>query len=149
MSDNWLQFVPRDPTYRPSREAAEATRLLLSSFLPEAEYVTSQFEENTMFFHPGANWSGVLCSACGADATPWWGEAMEKAAVAHFRKLQCMAPCCGASVSLNGLKYLWPAAFGSYVLKAMNPNSKGLSRSQLVQLQSVLGCELVEIPQHL
>jgi hypothetical protein len=33
MSDNWLQFVPRDPTYRPSREAAEATRLLLSSFL--------------------------------------------------------------------------------------------------------------------
>ena len=74
---------------------------------------------------------------------------MEQAAEAEFNNLQCVAPCCSASVSLNGLKYLWPAAFGRYVLEAMNPNSKGLSPSQLNQLQGVLGCELVEVPVHL
>lgn len=149
MSDHWLQYVPKDPTFRPSSAAAERAQLLLSSLLPEAESVDSKFEEKVSFFHPGANWSGVQCPSCGADAEPWWDEAMEQASEAEFNNLQCVAPCCGASVSLNGLRYLWPAAFGSYVLEAMNPNSRGLPAGKLAQLQAALGCELVEIPLHL
>jgi hypothetical protein len=149
MSDNWLQYVPKDPTFRPTSAAAKSAQFLLSSFLPEAESVDSKFEEKVSFFHPGANWSGVQCPSCGANAEPWWDEAMEQASEAEFNNLQCVAQCCGASVSLNGLRYLWPAAFGSYVLEAMNPDSKGLSPRELNQLQEVLGCELVEIPLHL
>lgn len=149
MSDNWLQYIPKDPAFRPSSEAAESAQLLLASFLPEAESVDSTYEEEVSFFHPGENWSGVQCSSCGADAEPRWDESIDQASKAAFRNLQCVAACCGASVSLNGLKYLWPAAFGSYVLEAMNPNSKGLSPNQLNQLQGVLGCALVEIPLHI
>ena len=149
MSDNWLQYVPKDPAYRPSPAAAEKALSLLSSFLPEAESVDSTFQDGVTFFHPGANWSGVQCPACGADAESWWGEALEQAAESELTNLQCVAVCCGAAVSLNDLKYLWPSAFGSYVLQAMNPDSKGLLPSQLAQLQAVLGCQLVEVPVHL
>ncbi|MDO8769446.1 MAG: hypothetical protein Q7K57_12225 [Burkholderiaceae bacterium] len=149
MSDNWLQYVPRDPTFRPRSAAAECAQLLLSSLLPEAESIDSKFEDAVCFFHPGANWSGVQCPSCGADAEPWWDEAMERASEDKFNKLQCEAPCCGASISLNGLRYVWPAAFGSYVLEAMNPKSKGLLPSEINQLEGVVGCELVEIPVHL
>lgn len=149
MSDNWLQYVPKDPSFRPSSEAAERAQRLLSALLPDSDSVESRFEERVSFFHPGANWSGVRCAACGADAEPWWGDAMDRACESGFRNLICMAPCCGACVSLNGLRYLWPAAFGSYVIEATNPNSVGLTPSQLHQLQGVLGCELVEIPLHL
>lgn len=149
MSDNWLQYVPKDPTFRPSFAAAESAQFLLSSLLPEAVSIESKFEEKVSFFHPGANWSGVQCPSCGVDAEPWWDEAVGHASEADFKDLHCVAPCCGATISLNGLRYLWPAAFGSYVLEAMNPNSMGLAASQFNQLQDVLGCELVEIPLHL
>lgn len=149
MSDNWLQYVPKNPTYRPSADADERARQLLSAFLPNAEEVESRFEEKVSFFHPGSNWSGVQCTACGANAEPWWGDAMEQASKDDFENLQCTALCCGGSVTLNGLKYLWPAAFGSYVLEALNPNSTGLSLSQHAELRGALGCELVEIPLHL
>src|SRR5205823_5373271 len=106
-------------------------------------------QEEVSFFHPGANWSGVQCPVCGADAEPWWSDAMEEAAKSSFSSLQCLARCCGSSVSLDGLRYLWPAGFGSYVLEAMNPNNNGLSAPQLAQLEAILGCELREIPLHI
>jgi hypothetical protein len=74
---------------------------------------------------------------------------MEAAEESQFNNLNCLAACCNATLSLNGLRYVWPAAFGSFVLEAMNPNVKSLPQAQLEQLQAVLGCELVEIPLHL
>ncbi|TAK90387.1 MAG: hypothetical protein EPO06_08910 [Burkholderiaceae bacterium] len=149
MSDNWLQYVPKVPTFRPTQEASAKAQSLLSVLLPDAESVESTFQEEVVFFHPGGNWSGVQCPVCGADAEPWWSGAMENAAKSGFSSLQCVAPCCGSSVSLAGLRYVWPAGFGSYVLEAMNPNSRGLSADQLAQLEAVLGCQLHEIPLHI
>jgi len=126
MSDNWLQYIPKKPQFRPSAQAAAEAESLLSLFMPEAETVEAKFMSGVSFFHPGGNWSGVHCPACGADAEAWWNEAMEAAAKSQFKNLRCVAVCCNATVSLNGLKYLWPAAFGSFVLEAMNPNLRNL-----------------------
>jgi hypothetical protein len=149
MSDNWLQYVPRDPTFHPAPEASERAAALLSGFLASAESVDAEFHEKVVFFHPGANWSGVRCPACGADLESWWNEAMESAPEHNFSELSCVTPCCKTSTTLNELQYVWPAAFGKYVLEAMNPNVKALPREHLEQLQSVLGGELREVALHI
>ena len=107
------------------------------------------FSERVKFIDPGANWSGVHCPSCGADAESWWAEAISHASESDFESLEIKTPCCNATVSLNELRYVWPAAFGSFVLEAMNPNAKGLSSTQLAQLAGVVGCTLREIPVHL
>lgn len=149
MSDSWLQYIPKEPEFRPSVAAAAEAAAKLAAFFPEAASVKSEFKDAVTFFHPGGNWSGVQCPVCGSDAEAWWGDAMERAEQGQFLNLVCVAPCCGSTVSLNQLKYIWPAAFGSYVLEAMNPNAEGLPLAQMEQLEAILDCELVEIPLHL
>ena len=149
MSDNWLQFIPVDPTYQPAEEAAECARALLAKFTPVADEINAEFKVTTEFFHPGSNWSGVRCPLCGADAQEWWEAAMDAASKRDFADLKATAHCCGASVSLNDLNYTTPAGFASFVLEAMNPNVRDLQPDQQAQLQTILGCELRRIWVHL
>jgi hypothetical protein len=149
MSDNWLRYVPVDPQFQPSPLAAKAAEALLISFLPEAEEVNSEFTESVAFIDPGANWSGVQCPCCGADAQAWWDDAMSVAAEAGFTSLSVRASCCDAMTSLNAMHYVWPAAFGRYVIEAMNPNVKSLSAIQLDLLAATLGCAVTEVAAHI
>ena len=102
-------------------EAAEHAKELLRGYVPDAWKVTASFKSAVEFFHPGGNWSGVECNVCGANVEEWWSEAMDVVSKTGFSLLQASCPSCGAEVSLNELRYIWPAAFGSLVLKAMNP----------------------------
>jgi hypothetical protein len=149
MSDNWLQYLPKDPSFKPSPFAAASAESLLRTWLPEAESVESEFHGRIRFFEGGENFSGAHCPACGADTEGWWSDAIGASAQTGFADLSCVAPCCGAVVSLNGLRYNWPAGFASYSLEAMNPNSRGLSFAQIARLEQELGCELREVPLHL
>lgn len=149
MSDNWLRYVPSDPQYQPAATAVERAQTLLRSFLPNAEDISAHFFAHPTFIDAGANWSGVTCPSCGADAEPWWGEAVSAAAEHDFSSLAAVASCCGAGISLNDLQYVWPAAFGRFVLDAMNPNVERLSPAQLEQLGSAVGCPVREVLQHL
>lgn len=149
MSDNWLQFVPSDPTFEPSADAAEAARTLLASFVPRADEVKAEFKPRVEFFHPGANWCGVRCPACGADVEVWWNEAMSAAFENAFSDLTVSTPCCKATTSLNKLSYVWPAAFGKFVLEAMNPGVKDLTPNQERQLAQRLGSDLRKVWVHL
>ena len=149
MSDNWLQYIPTDPGFIPTAIAAANAEKFLATLAPLADEVKFEFSDSIRFYHPGANWSGVECPACGADAEPWWSNAMDRAAENGFRSLKVVAPCCGADLSLNELRYVWPAGFGSFVIQAMNPNLKSLTAEQLNQLACILGCSLREIAAHL
>jgi hypothetical protein len=149
MSDNWLQFIPADPGFQPCPESAEQARSLLAMYAPMADEVRASFKESIEFFHPGGNWSGVRCPACGADAESWWTEAMKQSSENKFANLFIGAKCCGATVSLNELGYIWPAAFGRFVLEAMNPGIKDLETSQEARLAEVLGHPLRKVWVHL
>jgi len=149
MSDGSLRYAPIDPSFQPTVGACTQARALLASFLPHSDNVTATRFTGIEFIDPGANWSGVHCSSCGADAEAWWGEAVSEAAEGGFATLDVLAPCCGQKLSLNDLRYVWPAAFSSFVLEAMNPNSMGLSEEQLQRLGRVLGCSVREIARHL
>jgi hypothetical protein len=149
MSDNYLRYVPTDPQFKPPSMAADQAVAVLRAFLPNAESVTSRFAEAVEFVDAGSNWEGVSCPSCGADAEPWWGNAMSEAADTQFQSLDVRTACCGGVVSLNELHYRWPVAFASFVLEVTNPNSPGLSPQQLEQLQAVLSCPAREIKAHL
>jgi hypothetical protein len=149
MSDNWILFIPSDPEFKPSSSVAEQARSLLASFVPETEEVLVLFQSSVTFFDPGSNWSGVECPACGADAEPWWKESMDVAAQNNFKNLIVTTPCCRVRVSLNDLRYVWSAAFGSFVLEAMNPNICDLSLEQESKLQEVVGHKLRKVWIHL
>jgi len=49
------------------------------------------------------------------------------------------APCCGVRVSLNDLRYAWPAAFGCFVIEAVNSSVNDLTAEQMGELQKVIG----------
>ena len=149
MSDNWLQLVPSDPYFRPSPERAESARKLLASFVPQSDEVSADRKEAVEFFHPGSNWSGVECPACGADIEGWWEEMLDVGEAEGFENLVRVARCCSAEVSLNELRYIWPAAFGSFALVAMNPNIENLSADQKASLEEQLGTELRTVWTHL
>jgi hypothetical protein len=149
MSDNWLQFIPTEPQYQPTTEMAERARALMATFVPKADAVSAEFKSSIEFFHPGGNWSGVKCPICGTDAEGWWGPAVSAASMKQFIDLAITTPCCGASVSLNDLRYVWPAGFGRFVLKAMNPNIPDLQYDEEAQLRTILGCNLRKIWLHL
>ena len=149
MSDNWLQFVPTDPLFRPSQAAAKKAKALLASFVPRADEVSVEFKDTIQFFHPCGNWSGVKCPSCGADAEPWWQDAMDSASNRDFSDLNVTTPCCGVRESLNNLNYVWPAAFASFVIEVRNPGVKDLSPVQERELASCLGCEIRRIWVHI
>jgi hypothetical protein len=149
VSDNWLQFVPSNPYFLPTPESAEQARALLATYVPMANEVNASFKDSVQFFHPGGNWSGVECPACGADAEPWWPQAMDRAWQNQFADLFVDAGCCVARVSLNELKYRWPAAFGRFVLETRNPCIRDLEAAQEIRLAEAIGHPLRKVWVHL
>ena len=73
---------------------------------------------------------------------------MEAAADGGFENLRVIAACCGADVSLNGLKYGWPVALGRFFLEAVNPNVAGISEQALQQLGDALGAPVRQVQVH-
>lgn len=145
MSDSILRYVPADPFWQPSAEAADNAATLLKAHAPTADAVEPKFEDSVRFYDPGENWSGVECSSCGADAEVWWGEAMAQAFDNDFESLDVKAPCCGTVISLNDLRYVWPAAFGRFALEALNPGIEETTAEQDHEMAECLGAPLRKI----
>jgi hypothetical protein len=145
MSDMFLQYVPADPTWRPTPEAAERACARLATFVPRAETVEFDFKDEVEFFPPGENWSGVTCPACGADLQDWWNDAMDAADEDDFSDLAVTPPCCGRPANLNDLDYVWAAAFGVFVLEAMNPDILDTTPEQDAAIAEILGAPLRKV----
>ncbi|MNT92135.1 hypothetical protein D3C72_2333600 [compost metagenome] len=70
---------------------------------------------------------------------------MDTAFASEFKNLAANAPCCGATVSLNELKYVWPAAFGRFALEAHNPNMDDTTQEQDQQIADTVGAAVRKI----
>ncbi|WP_144579127.1 hypothetical protein [Agrobacterium sp. DE0009] len=145
MSDTILRYVPTEPFWQPTPEQAGKAADLLRVMAPKAETIQANFENTVRFFDPGENWSGVRCPTCDAEIEEWWGDAMEKAYETEFKNLSAQTPWCGASVSLNTLKYIWPAGFGRFALEALSPNMDNTTRAQDEELAKSIGAPLGKI----
>jgi hypothetical protein len=152
MSDNWIQLIPTQRDFVPLASAQSQALALLRSFVPHADEVEAIATEDIQFIDCGSNWEGVACPACGADAEEWFADELSQSFErSGFRDLGTVAPCCGANVSLDQLKFGWPVGFAQFVLEARNPElaSTGLTASQHQALEQALGCSLRIIWRHL
>jgi hypothetical protein len=152
MSDTWVRFIPTDREYVPTPEAQARAVELLLSFAPDADEVEANASEEIQFIDCGGNWMGVACPECGSDAEPWFADALNRAFdPSRFHDLMVVAPCCGAKVSLDQLKFGWPVGFARFVLEARNPRlaSADLNAPQHLALEKALGCSLQIIWRHL
>ena len=106
MSDNWLLFVPSDPIWQPSDEAAQKAAALLATFVGDAGIVTER-TEHIEIVHPFANWDGVECPSCRTDVDEWFHDVGLKIwEGSSFTRLDCVLPCCGLPTSLNELHFI-------------------------------------------
>lgn len=145
MSTSILRYIPADPQFLPAPEALEQARALLAGFVPQARSVTADAQAHIQFFDPAANWSGVRCPACGADAQGWWVGAMNQWFDAgQGPDLMTTARCCGAGVSLNELNYLSTSGFARWSLSAL-VSEASVSADQQAQLEAALCCKLRKI----
>ncbi len=150
MSDNWLIFIPTDPTAIPSQIGADTAVELLKRFAPDAgDDVQARFSNEIEFHDCGSNWSGVKCPHCGADIEEWWGDATGDAYKTRFEDLRVTTPCCGRSTNLNDLNYVWPAGFARFALEAKNPNIRQTTAEQDRALSEALALDLRKIWRHL
>ena len=150
MSDNWLIFIPDDPSLQPAMAAADEAVTLLRAFVPAASEVAAKFTDDIEFHNGGENWSGVVkCSNCDAEIEDWWIEAMEKAYASEFNDINVVVPCCGQAMSLNNLNYEWPAGFSRFRLEAMNPRIRDTTPEQDRALADALGFGLRKIWMHI
>jgi len=145
MSVTILRYVPNDPYWQPTAEAAEEAVLLVRSITPASESIEKRFEEKVRFYDPGENWSGVECGMCGADAEAWWGDAMDRAFTTDFVRLDLKTPCCDRTTSLNDLRYVWPAAFGRFSIEAISPSIADTTAEQDLKIARCLGAPLRKI----
>ena len=98
-----------------------------------------------MFVDQGENFERLLCPACGVElSVAWWQQTIDRSEEKDFEDLSVVTPCCGTSTSLNELRYEWPAGFGRFVLRALNPG-KDLSDEAIERLERVLDCKLRKI----
>ncbi len=149
MSDNYLRLVPLDPEWIPSPDIAEKAVCILFKMLPAAAHVCSRVENGVVFYDAGGNTETISCPTCGSELGDWWGEAMAAAIASGFTNLSVVTPCCDAQTSLNDLDYVWPAAFGSFVLEATNPGVSAFTDAQRAALEEALGARLKTVWQHL
>jgi hypothetical protein len=151
MSGFHYRLIPTVPSYVPEAPAREAALERLKSFVSGARQVTAEVREHVEFVPAMGNFETVSCPVCGAvldDA--WWVQAMDAAySESGFTDLRVTLPCCGATSSLNDLKYHFPQGFARFVLSAVEPPVSDLDDWQVRELEELVGCTLRKIWVHI
>ena len=74
MSVHWLKFVPSDPEYQPSLEAAERARSLLAGSTLQADSVSFEFKDAVQSSIPAQTGRALSAppAALGCDLRKGW-----------------------------------------------------------------------------
>ena len=141
MSDKLLIFVSTKPDWRPLHSADKAVELVRLAY-PNAENVDAKTHEAIQFIDQGQNFEDVRCPKCKHSLMEEFGELMNESydeGAGGFGNLEIIAPCCGSNVCLNDLEFEAPAAFGSFQIDVMNPDSGDVPDELLSILERELG----------
>lgn len=141
MSAIVVTVIPPDPQRVPGDSERALAMALLRQRVPSAESLRETLTAETRFVDAGENFHAVFCPACGRHVElDDWQEAMTKAQSGSFERLDASFPCCGATVSLNDLRYDWPQGFARWGVELRNP---GMSREDFdavaAELERLLG----------
>jgi hypothetical protein len=149
MSDNFICIIPSDPWFVPDEHAQIQVQQQFQQFAPHAYKITISVTKIPIFIDAGVNFETVACPRCHQELTSWWHTIMDRAMLEQVPNLTIVTPCCGATLSLNTLRYDWPCGFARFTLEAQNPNIIMLSVNQMRELERLLNCKLRQILIHI
>ncbi|WP_340618865.1 hypothetical protein [Xenorhabdus entomophaga] len=127
MSDSYLLFVPKDPTFIPEQSAMDAAKDYIETirrvprrYFAGIDYVDHYISEDVELFNGMENFTIPSCLHCKSDITDWWDEKMDYLWHLSSRikaiHMKWPVPCCGKELSLLELDYQNWGAFGCYAL---------------------------------
>ena len=160
MSDDYLKIIPTSPDHVPPKRTHKRAVALLESFFPEGEEFESEVYDKTEFIDQGENIEAAICPNCKKrlnldhsneddPIVAWWYGLSETMEDADLTSITTKMPCCGQIACLMDIEFDWPAGFARFELNVMNPNVKdNLTKTQLLQLEEILGCPLKQVRAH-
>ncbi|NJC84442.1 hypothetical protein [Planosporangium mesophilum] len=154
MSDGYIRLIPADPTWQPTPEAAAAAvayvARLFSGPTDDVEHVDHEFYDRVTLIDAGENTTRITCSRCEGDIDLEWFYDLIEESGESFDNLDARAPCCGAVVSLDTLRYDWPVGFARFEVSAMNPTRAKyeLDAQELADVAALLGHPVTQILAH-
>lgn len=154
MSDNYLRLIATEPSWQPTKTAAQRAVEVVSSLAPGADSVEAEFLDAVTFIDQGANLERVLCPGCQGELDlDWWSEEMSRSGSGElgdstFTNLTVSTPCCAVSTSLNELVYEWPAGFARFEVAVLNPQRGWLEPDELNRVADTLGHPLKQVMAH-
>jgi hypothetical protein len=145
MSTNNLVLIPTSPGYTPNNHILKNARLLARRRVTEAGQVSVKLTEEVVFYDPGENFESITCPVCHQAMDDfWWQKKMDRAYQTKFTNLYIRTPCCDSEVSLNELRYHWPAGFARFAIVISEPEHD-ISLPQLAEVEKVIGCPIRKI----
>ena len=145
MSDNLLKLIPISPIYVPEEDSIQKALASIKLLFWSASEITIKQTDSPQFIDQGGNFERIICPKCsGTINEAWWKEAMNNALAKEFFELNVIVLCCNSMMSLNELKYEWPAGFACFSIQITNPN-RDLSHEELHAIEVVLGTRLKKI----
>jgi hypothetical protein len=150
MSDNWLILIPKSPDYVPPKDAQQRAIALFRTIAPEADEIGVEVSDGRRLIDCGTNLEKITCPCCQKEMNmEWWTGWASQEAELSFPLKSTPLPCCGAIRNLADLIYDWPLGFARFSIEAMNPNIRDLPPSAERDFETILGCSILKIWQHL
>jgi len=151
MSDDYVHIIPEEPGTVPDADKREAAVTYFRSIAPRPDKISTWRKEALEFIDCGANFGRITCPGCGrVFEVGLWNDWMNSdVSDAGFTLTRRAMPCCGAEKTLHDLVYEWPQGFAHSGVRAMNPNIGKLSDEQRGRFESILGCRVRVVYQHI
>lgn len=158
MSEYYVTAIPTDPLWVPGDAQEAAARAVFDDLLSPYRQLEVSRRDRVDMVDAGEEFETVSCPACGfvlgdtkdTASMRWFGEEVH----AHwtdnrgFWPLDIVAPCCGATTSLNDLIYQGPQGFASWLIRANRPNRYELDDDQRRRLEAALGHPIRLVSSH-
>jgi hypothetical protein len=158
MSEEVLKLIPEDKNYIPDEGKAEEARVLLEDFFPDGEQAEIKYSDQLMFIDGGENTVKIGCPLCNSvndlsedTNAEWWNklDTQTSSDDANIETFEVEMPCCNKPTLIQKINYFGSAGFAKFELCIWNPYADdGISEQQIKQLESLLGCKLIEIWAH-
>jgi hypothetical protein len=151
MSDDFIVFVPSDPSYAASEEVQQRVLAVLKRLAPSGDAIFTVVSESIHFHDAGANFERVRCPLCNSEVgIEWWQDRMsDDWEDGGFRLDPYETPCCGDLCTLSQFKYEWPQAFGRTSWTVRNAKLGEFDAASHAELEAAAGRPLVMIRQHI
>ncbi|MER7894456.1 hypothetical protein ABTX15_32125 [Micromonospora sp. NPDC094482] len=153
-SDGYIRLIPTDLNWQPASGPAEAAAAYGSQLFSGSDNadkrVDYEFYEQVNLIDAGENTTRIGCTLCDGDIDLEWFFGLIEEDSGSYESLGVTAPCCGAVVLLDALRYDGPVGFARFEVIAMNP-ARGryeLDAQELAEVGAILGHPVTQVLAH-